>query len=80
MVYLEEARPFYGLSLPTVALTCTYNRVAMTNLQRLRQFMSLPLAERRKILREHAEKLQQHYEDTARERLAWQTGDIVETE
>jgi acyl-CoA reductase-like NAD-dependent aldehyde dehydrogenase len=52
----------------------------MTNLQRLRQFMTFPLAERRKILREQAEKLQQHYEDTAKERLAWQTGDIVETE
>ena len=52
----------------------------MTNLQRLRQFMTLPLAERRKILREQAEELQQHYKDTTEERLAWQTGDIIEPE
>ncbi|HEV7473289.1 MAG TPA: hypothetical protein VGN90_04515 [Pyrinomonadaceae bacterium] len=45
-----------------------------------RDFLQLPLAERRKILSKQAENAARHYEseESTREREAWQGGDIVE--
>jgi hypothetical protein len=41
-------------------------------------FMLLPLAERRRLLAEQAEKMVSHYEQTTCDREAWQAGDFVE--
>jgi hypothetical protein len=45
-----------------------------------RAFMKLPIEERRRILAKQADELMAHYSDQtiAREREAWQGGDIVE--
>ena len=43
-----------------------------------RDFMILPLDERRRIMTEQAEQLLAHYEQTAVEREAWQAGDFVD--
>ena len=45
-----------------------------------RAFLKLPLAERRRILSEQAEDAACHYEseESLRERVTWQGGDIVE--
>jgi len=40
------------------------------------QFMLLPLAERRRIMAQQAEKMIAHYEQSAVERQAWQAGDF----
>lgn len=47
---------------------------------RLREFMRLPIEERRLILAEQAEQMVEHYEEESarRERELWQGGDIVE--
>jgi hypothetical protein len=47
---------------------------------RLREFMKLPIEERRRILAEQAEQMVEHYEEESarRERELWQGGDIVE--
>jgi len=39
-------------------------------------FLRLPLAERRRIMTQQAEQLRDHYQQTASERDAWQTGDF----
>lgn len=41
------------------------------------QFMLLPLAERRRIMAQQAEKMIAHYEQSAAERQAWQAGDFI---
>jgi hypothetical protein len=48
--------------------------------RRLREFMKLPIEERRRILAEQAEQMVEHYEEESarRERELWQGGDIVE--
>lgn len=43
-----------------------------------RDFMLLPLAERGRIMREQAEQMVTHYEQTAIEREAWQAGDFID--
>lgn len=50
------------------------------SLAEIREFMKLPIEERRRILAEQAEQMVEHYEDEAlrRERELWQRGDIVE--
>jgi len=50
------------------------------SLLRLREFIKLPLEERRRILAEQAEQMVEHYEEESarRERELWQGGDIVE--
>jgi hypothetical protein len=49
-------------------------------LEQRRAFLNLPLAERRRILFQQAEDAVIHYEfeQSVREREAWQGGDIVE--
>ncbi len=42
------------------------------------EFMLLPIAERRRLMAEQAERMMAHYEDTAAERQAWQAGDFVD--
>ena len=42
------------------------------------RFMLLPLAERRRIMAQQAEKMITHYEQSAVERQAWQAGDFDE--
>jgi len=48
--------------------------------RRLREFIKLPIEERRRILAEQAEQMVEHYEEESarRERELWQGGDIVE--
>jgi hypothetical protein len=41
-------------------------------------FMLLPITERRRLMAEQAQRMITHYEETAAERQAWQTGDFVE--
>ena len=50
------------------------------SLLRHREFLKLPIEERRRILAEQAEQMVEHYEEeSARlERELWQGGDIVE--
>jgi hypothetical protein len=50
------------------------------SLLRLREFLKLPIEERRRILAEQAEQMVEHYEEeSARlERELWQGGDIIE--
>ena len=50
------------------------------SLLRLREFLKLPIEERRRILAEQAEQMVEHYEEESarRERELWQGGDIVE--
>ena len=50
------------------------------SLRRLREFLKLPIEERRRILAEQAEEMVEHYEEESarRERELWQGGDIVE--
>lgn len=38
--------------------------------------LNLPLSQRRNILALQAQQLKEHYEQTAQERQAWQTGDF----
>ena len=45
---------------------------------RQEEFMLLPLAERRRLMAEQAKQMVAHYEQTASERQAWQTGDFVD--
>lgn len=40
------------------------------------EFMQLPIAERRRLMAEQAERMVAHYEDTAAERQVWQAGDF----
>lgn len=49
-------------------------------LEQRRAFLKLPLSERRRILSRQAEDAASHYEfeQSVREREAWQGGDIVE--
>lgn len=49
-------------------------------LEQRRAFLRLPIAERRRILSQQAQKAASHYEfeQNVREREAWQGGDIVE--
>ncbi len=42
------------------------------------EFLLLPLAERRRIMAEQADRLIVHYEETSSERREWQAGDFVE--
>jgi len=53
---------------------------ARKSLARTREFMKLPIEERRRILAEQAEQMVEHYEEESarRERELWQGGDIVE--
>jgi len=46
----------------------------------IREFLKLPIEERRRILAEQAEQMVEHYdeESSSRERELWQGGDIVE--
>jgi hypothetical protein len=50
------------------------------SLARAREFLKLPIEERRRILAEQAEEMVEHYEEESarRERELWQGGDIVE--
>ena len=50
------------------------------SLVEIREFMKLPIEERRRILAEQAEQMAEHYEEESarRERELWQGGDIVE--
>jgi hypothetical protein len=50
------------------------------SLAEIREFMKLPMEERRRILAEQAEQMVEHYEGESarRERELWQGGDIVE--
>lgn len=41
-------------------------------------FLSLPLSQRRIILAQQAQQLQEHYEQSAHERQAWQAGDFCD--
>jgi len=41
-------------------------------------FMRLSLDERRRILAQQAEQMKAHYEQTAGERIEWQTGDFID--
>jgi ATP-dependent DNA ligase len=49
-------------------------------LEKRREFLKLPLTERRRVLEEMAEKATSNYEEpeTQKERELWQGGDIVE--
>lgn len=49
-------------------------------LEKRREFLTLPIAERRRLLEEMAEKAASYYEDPERtkERELWQGGDIIE--
>jgi hypothetical protein len=51
-----------------------------TSLAEIREFMKLPIEERRRILAQQAEQMVEHYEEESarRERELWQGGDIVE--
>ncbi len=40
-------------------------------------FMRLSLTERRRILAQQADQMKAHYEQSADERIEWQTGDFV---
>ena len=42
------------------------------------EFLRLPLSERRRLLTLQAQQMKAHYEQTARERQAWQGGDFVD--
>lgn len=42
------------------------------------EFMLLPIAERRRLMAEQAERMVAHYEQTAAERQAWQAGDFLD--
>jgi len=54
-------------------------RENLTNLMQKREFLKLPLEERRQILLKQAEAAAQHYEseEQSTEREPWQGGDIV---
>jgi hypothetical protein len=62
----------------------THKKAADTSktlsLSQRREYMKLPLAERRKRLVAQAKRMIAHYEDAAQqsERLSWQGGDIAE--
>jgi SAM-dependent MidA family methyltransferase len=61
------------------------NKVEMDqglSLAQRRAYMQLPLEERRKRLAAQADRMVEHYEQEPEqtERLAWQGGDIVESE
>jgi len=49
-------------------------------LAQTREFLKLPIEERRRILAEQTEQMAEHYEEESarRERELWQGGDIVE--
>lgn len=49
-------------------------------LEKRREFLKLPLAERRRLLEEMAEKAASYYEEleATKEREIWQGGDIIE--
>lgn len=51
-----------------------------TTLEQRREFLKLPLTERRSILRQQAQVAASHYESeqNTSEREAWQDGDIVD--
>lgn len=63
-------------------MTAQEHTVEVETLQsrRLREFLKLPIEERRRILAEQAEQMAEHYEEESarRERELWQGGDIVE--
>lgn len=50
------------------------------SLAEIREFMKLPIEERRRILAEQADQMVEHYKEESgrRERELWQGGDIVE--
>lgn len=50
------------------------------SLTEIREFLKLPIEERRRILAQQAEQMAEHYEEESarRERELWQGGDIVE--
>lgn len=50
------------------------------SLAEIREFMRLPIEERRRILAKQAEQMFEHYEEESarREREEWQGGDILE--
>ena len=56
-----------------------FRRKDLTNLIRKREFLKLPLEERRQILVKQAEDAARHYEseEQSAEREPWQGGDIV---
>ncbi len=41
-------------------------------------FVHLPVEERRRMMARQAEAMVQHYEETANERLEWQSGDFID--
>ncbi len=41
-------------------------------------FLRLPAEERARLLAEQAQQMQEHYEQTAEERQAWQSGDFTD--
>jgi hypothetical protein len=63
-----------------IAQEDTVETEAPTSLTEIREFMKLPIEERRRILAEQAEQMVEHYEEESarRERELWQGGDIVE--
>jgi hypothetical protein len=47
--------------------------------KRLTDFMKLPLAERRKIMKKQAEQMAAYYNKTVVEREEWQGGDFIDS-
>ena len=43
-----------------------------------REFMRLPLEERRRLMAEQAQQMVEHYESTAEDRESWQAGDFAD--
>lgn len=60
----------------------TAEAIQILSLAQRREYMQLPLAERRRRLAAQADLMIEHYEQDSEqtERLAWQGGDIVEPE
>lgn len=56
------------------------NQMTGWTLEKRREFLKLPLAERRRLLEEMAEKATSHYEEpeAKKQRELWQGGDVIE--
>ena len=68
--------------LPAKKLPIAYNLLLNLNASNLdssslqKDFMLLPLTERRQLMAEQAKQMVAHYEETALERQIWQAGDF----
>ena len=65
-----------------MAHTSTTDTSKLMTLEERRAFLKLPLAERRRLMAQQAEKMAEFYKSAqeAAERQAWQGGDIVESQ